>query len=241
MVYSKEFFGLQIDFARSVAKLTGLPLDRTLLDYTNLYIRFGLGRDFLHTHPIWCHYADGLTRGEDLYDWTYRFYLAQGADAGSAATSACFSHEMQDAECVRIHFRNGETSAASPLSMEQLPARLAELRSIFASVQRNAPHATRVVGTSWLYNLSAYRRCFPESYVASAETTPPRYRHVSLWGQFLDRNGMLRRCAVQEFEGLLSGIADAQYLKLAFPLQALAVEAPISDFYRFYGVADGER
>ena len=35
---------LQVEFARIVAERTGIPLGRALLDYTNLYVRFGLGR-----------------------------------------------------------------------------------------------------------------------------------------------------------------------------------------------------
>jgi hypothetical protein len=48
MVYAKAFFDLQLQFAHKVTELSGLPLTRVLLEYTNLYIRFGLGRDF---HP----------------------------------------------------------------------------------------------------------------------------------------------------------------------------------------------
>jgi len=31
-----------------------------LLDYTNLYVRFGLGRDFDPAHPVWREYLSGL-------------------------------------------------------------------------------------------------------------------------------------------------------------------------------------
>jgi hypothetical protein len=47
MVYAKAFFDLQLQFAHKVTELSGLPLPRVLLEYTNLYIRFGLGRDFI--------------------------------------------------------------------------------------------------------------------------------------------------------------------------------------------------
>ncbi|MDF3837567.1 hypothetical protein P3W85_32150 [Cupriavidus basilensis] len=242
MVYSKEFFALQIEAAKAVAALAGLPIGRALLDYTNLYIRFGLGRDFNHSHPIWRRYVDGVTRSADVCDWTYRFYLAQGEDLRPAATSACFSYAMQGEEHVRIHFRNAEPATTSPLSSERLPARLGELRSIFGDVRRAGNNVKGVVGTSWLYNLPAYQRCFPASYIASARVAEPRYRHVSLWGQFLDRNGSLRHGVVRDFKGRLERLTGLGDLALAFPLQALAVEAPIADFYRFYGIsADGRR
>lgn len=41
--YAKDFFDLQLRFAGYVAGLGGLPLERALLRYTNLYVRFGLG------------------------------------------------------------------------------------------------------------------------------------------------------------------------------------------------------
>ena len=44
MTYAKAFLDLQLQFAERVTALSGLPLARALLEYTNLYIRFGLGR-----------------------------------------------------------------------------------------------------------------------------------------------------------------------------------------------------
>ncbi|MGO4326256.1 hypothetical protein AB4Z48_11750 [Cupriavidus sp. 2TAF22] len=236
MAYSRDFFELQLDFARAVAGLVDMPVERALLDYTNFYIRFGLGRDFDQRHPIWRQYVDGLTRTSDIGEWTYRFYLTQGEDSRTAAAAGCFSYAMQDAECVRIHFQNAESTTASPLSMERMPARLAELRSLFGDVKRNRQQVTRVVGTSWLYNLPAYQRCFPAAYVASARVAEPRYRHVSLWGQFLHRDGSLRLGVVQDFKRRLLNLTNVRDLALTFPLQALAVEAPIAEFYTFYGI-----
>ncbi len=66
MVYGRDFFELQLDFARTVAALFEMPVDRALLDYTNFYIRFGLGRDFDPCHPIWRWYVDGLTRTSEF-------------------------------------------------------------------------------------------------------------------------------------------------------------------------------
>ena len=53
MVYAKAFFDLQLRFAQRISELSGLPLPRVLLEYTNLYVRFGLGRDFRPGNPVW--------------------------------------------------------------------------------------------------------------------------------------------------------------------------------------------
>jgi hypothetical protein len=52
MDYSKEFFEIQLRFARKVAEVSPQSLENTLLHYTNFYIRFGLGRDFDAANPV---------------------------------------------------------------------------------------------------------------------------------------------------------------------------------------------
>ena len=75
MRYAPPFFDLQFEFAEKVSAVSGLPLTHTLLEHTNLYIRFGLGRDFDPTHPTWREYLAGLRNAGDPREWTYRFYV----------------------------------------------------------------------------------------------------------------------------------------------------------------------
>lgn len=242
MPYSKAFFDLQIHFARAAANLIDLPIERTLLDYTNIYVRLGLDRAFDPEHPLWRRYMDGLGQAADMSDWTYDFYLARAEKArerSMTSTFGCFSYVMQDAGCVRIHFQNVEPLTVSPLRADRLPERLSELRAMFDHIKRNHKDAARVVGTSWLYNLLAYQRCVPEGYIASARIAGPRFRNMSLWGQFLDRHGGVRPGIAAEFIRRLSTTTNIRDLADTFPLQALAVEAPIAQFYSFYGLEAG--
>lgn len=97
MRYPKAFFGLQIRFAEAASRLGDIPLERALLDYTNLYIRFGLGRAFDPYDSIWRDYTDGLRQATDISDWTYRFYSTRREHAASQITTApfgCFSYVM---------------------------------------------------------------------------------------------------------------------------------------------------
>jgi hypothetical protein len=238
MQYSKEFFDLQIRFARAIAALSDMPIEQALLDYTNIYVRFGLGRAFDPGHPTWRCYVDGLSKAADVCEWTYRFYLARTEvphTQSVVATFGCFSYARQDAGCVRIHFQNIEPAMVSPLSIDRLPVRLAELYLLFDHIRRNHKEAARVAGTSWLYNLRAYQRCFPEGYVASARIAESRFRNMPLWGQFLDRNGLVRIGIAEDFIRRLSSVTNLRDLARSFPFQALAVEAPIAQFYSFYG------
>ncbi len=77
MVFAKDFFDLQFSFAERVRDLSGMPLGIALLEYTNLYARFGLGRDFNAEHESWQTYLAGLRGAANGREWTYRFYLRE--------------------------------------------------------------------------------------------------------------------------------------------------------------------
>lgn len=237
----KEFFDLQIRFAHAAACVVGVPLAQALLEYTNLYIRFGLGRAADRDHPVWRRYIDGLNGTTDIGAWTYRFFIDQANEVrppSVVATFGCFSYACEHADRIRIHFDNVEPLAISPLNSERLSARLYELRSLFEHARRTQRNASKVVGVSWLYNLRAYRRCFPGAYVASARVAEPRFRNMPLWGQFLDRHGEVRPATADAFLQRLARAKSIDDLAHSFPWQALSVEAPIDEFYRFHEIED---
>ena len=239
MVYAKAFFDLQLQFAHKVTELSGLPLTRVLLEYTNLYIRFGLGRDFHPAHPIWQTYLAGLQDTNDRRDWTYRFYLTRAeAMAGPpvVATFGCFSYALLRGDRIRLHFQNAETEGHSSLGVACLGQRRADLTALFGQVQRTLPEQVQVVGVSWLYNLEAYRRLFPVAYVATARVISDRFQSMPLWGQFLDRHGDIKESMTRPFLERLERQVRVERLHECFPFQVLTVEAPVREFYDFYGI-----
>ena len=239
MIYAKAFFDLQIQFAQKVTVLTGLPLPRALLGYTNLYIRLGLGRDFDSDDPTWQEYLSGLHDADDIRDWTYSFYLKRSdAMAGPAvvATFGCFSYAQAGDERIRLHFQNAEPAAHSPLALDRVSQRLKELSALFEHVKQTPRQSLPVLGASWLYNLDAYRRLFPLSYVASAQAIADRFQRMPLWGQFLDRHGAIKERVAHQFLERLERQASLESLAHCFPFQALSVVAPVRDFYEFYGI-----
>ena len=236
---AKAFFALQIHFARAVARLAALPLAPTLLDYTNLYVRFGLGRDFDAANPVWQAYLAELRDTPDLLDRTVRFYATRPRvvdPPGLVAAFGCFSYGRLADDRVRLHFHNGETGGRSPLALDSRDRRVAELAAPFAHVRASARRPVRVVGASWLYNLEAYRRLFPPSYLATARPLRGRFRSMPLWGQFLNRDGELREDAAREFRTRLARQSDADALDACFPLQVFSLEAPAEAFYACYGI-----
>jgi len=239
VTYARPFFDLQLRFAQKVARLSGLPLARAILDYTNLYVRFGLGRDFDAAHPTWRQYVAGLQGPDDRGEWTYRFYLRRPEATVAPATVAtfgCFAYARSSSDRIRVHFLNVETDGRSPLAADRIDRRRAELAALFRHVKRARPGPLQVVGASWLYNLDAYRRLFPVAYVASARVLARRFRHMPLWGQFLDRRGETREDVTREFLERLERHASVDGLDHCFPFQVLTVTAPVEEFYDCYGV-----
>jgi hypothetical protein len=239
MVYGSAFFDLQLRFARTVSALYGLALERALLDYTNLYIRLGLGRDFDAAHPGWRHYLAGLNGGNDDGEWTHRCCLPRLDSAvppGLVASVGCFGYARLHDGRIRLHFDNAEVDGHSPLALERRTHRSADLAALFTQVKRTEPTPVRVIGASWLYNLEAYRRLFPKSYLASARPLTRRFQHMPLWGQFVDRHGGVKESLARELFHRLAHCPDLEQLDACFPFEVLGVEAPAEEFYAFYEV-----
>jgi hypothetical protein len=240
VTFSRSFFDLQIRFAQKVSALAGIPLEQALLGHTNLYIRLGLGRAFDANHPVWNDFLVGFQAAQDRAGWTHHFFVSRGTPPetpGLVARSGCFSYARDICGRLRLHFENIDPPDRPPLGDERVAARQAELQKLFARSHRCEPENARLAGVSWLYNLPAYRRLFPQSYLASAAVAPDRFRNMPLWGQFLDRHGGVRPAPATEFLSRLARQRDMSNLASCFPLQALAVEAPLADFWLFHGIA----
>jgi hypothetical protein len=238
VTYAKAFFDLQLEFAHRVTVLSGLALPRALMEYTNLYIRFGLGHTFDASHPVWQEYVAGLQDTNDHRGWTYRFYLTRSpvvVPPDLVATFGCFSYSRSSHDRIRLHFENAETDGRAPLANERRDQRLEDLTALFAHVKRTVPEPLQVLGASWLYNLGAYRRLFPVSYIASARIVHDRFQHMPLWGQFLNRSGQTRESMTHEFRERLGRQSSLEGLEQCFPFQVLRVEASVLEFYEFYG------
>ena len=240
VIYAKAFFDLQLQFAHKVTELSGLPFARVLFEYTNLYIRFGLGRDFNPAHPTWQAYLAGLQDTNDSREWTHRFYLTR-SEAMSAppvvATFGCFSYALLSGDRIRLHFQNAETARHSPLGAERLGHRRADLTALIGHVKRTLGERVQVIGASWLYNLDAYRRLFPVAYLATARVLGHRFQHMPLWGQFLDRHGGIKGHMTRPFLECLERQSSVERLEECFPLQVITVEASVREFYDFYGIS----
>jgi hypothetical protein len=107
MNYPRQFFEINLRFAGKVSEITKEPIESTLLPYTNLYIRFGIGRDFDAANPVWRKYLEGLHQVKDTAEWTYRFYLKRQQPVSSKSHNSpfgCFSYTLVNGNRIRYLF-----------------------------------------------------------------------------------------------------------------------------------------
>ena len=161
--------------------------------------------------------------------------LKQDTTTGGSKRSACWRRKSRAGE-LRLHFQDAERDELSALGRDRRDRRLADLAALFASLKHSARKPIRVVGASWLYNITAYRRLFPESYLATAHVVQHRFRHMPLWEQFVNRYGQVRENVACQFRDRLRQHSSLQDLDCGFPFQVLSLEAPVVEFYDFYGV-----
>lgn len=235
-----EFFELQLRFAEIYAARTSRSLSDVCLRFTNLHWRLGFGtaNDGVSS-PYWMAYADALDRCDttaDRLQCTIASALESADQRRDEGRFGCFRFDAPTADgVVRIHFGNRDTSdGQGPLAASKVERRLSELREMFGAIRSRYPNARQVGGSSWLYNISAYRRLFPAEYCASAsEPEHARLNGTSSWGQVLNhKEGVKPDISRALLENIRSIDVAAPWR--AFPLRVLRAEAPIERFYCFY-------
>jgi hypothetical protein len=239
MLYPPGFFNLQIIFARKMTQLTRQSYTDVILHRTAMYRILGLDWNLDPKHPVWQAYITGLHQADTDTDWSYQFYLERADQIPSYDNPhwGCFGYEYwSERRLIHLHFWNLDDSGFGPLSHQRKEVRLGELRWMFTHIKRAHPDAKAVSGSSWLYNLEAYRRLFPVEYGFSARIDAPRLTARSLWGQFLRYDGRLNEERASVFLNRLNRLEDEHQHAQCFPYQVLLTEAPISLFYIFYGL-----
>ena len=241
MLYPPGFFGLQLTFATKITQLTQRPYQETILNMTVLYRILGLDWSLDPQNPVWQKYLKGLHQIDIDADanWSYQFYLKRADRIPSYDNQhwGCFGYEYwSERRLIHLHFWNLDESGYGPLSHQHKEARLTDLRSMFTHIKQMHPDAIAVHGSSWLYNLEAYRRLFPIEFGLSARIDVPQLTARSLWGQFLRYDGRLNEERATVYLDRLNRLEDEHQHAQCFPYQVLLTEAPIDLFLAFYEV-----
>ena len=238
-LYSAEFFDLQLRFAARVAEVSGRSLADAVGNYTNIYVRLGMGHRLDVANPDWQRYVEALAKMREPARWTHmvhrrRISLPTGPVLASSV--GCFSYSLAGEDLVRLHFDPGEHPVKSPLAVASQALRQRELAALLTGLKTSLGESVRIVGASWLYNLASYRRLFPERYLASLETVAHPYQRMPLWGQFLNRDRRVRSEAATRFLAAVARVSDVSELSACFPCSVLATTAPARWLYDHVGL-----
>lgn len=230
----EDYFALQLKFAEHYAVVANVSFALAISRCTNLRRRLNLVGP--RGEEAW---ASVLLRASDKPDSLTSvlqrcLQLRTGNSAGSKVSAfGCFSYGSPDESgIVRIHFMPPDGQNTSPLSSENLAQRQDELRAMFTHIRRLEQRAKVVRGVSWLYNVHAYKRLFPDDYAASVELPrfPVHLNGSSTWGQVLDWQ---QKVKPEAQSAILCKITHmrAQAPWEVFPLQALKAQCGIGSFY----------
>jgi hypothetical protein len=151
---------------------------------------------------------------------------------------------------IKIHFLNTQRGAKSALHPDFATQRHADLVQMFTYIHENHPDAEEVLGGSWLYHLEGYKSNFPEEFIANAKRlVPPELKESfpdavpnmaltgnSVWGQFVNRNGYVRREVYEQFVEAVDNAKTLADLVEAFPEYPLQTRASVDTFYEFLGI-----
>ena len=228
-IYSVEFFALQLRFAAKVAEFAGLPLSETVGSHTNIYVRLGMGPRLDLTNPDWMEYVCTLATSSDPAAWTHQIHRRRAhlpCGPTLVASVGCFSYALMEPGRVRLHFHAGSQLSDSPLSLVNEGLRQRELTALLSQLA-GSDEDVQVVGASWLYNLEAYRRLFPEAYLCHLSPVEHPYQRMPLWGQFLNRDRSVRAGAVQHFDSCLAQATSLADLSLCFPFKVLSASVSV--------------
>ena len=216
--YPRDFFALQLMFARKMATLAQqTPHDAIRLD-TALYRIMGLDWSLNPQNQTWQAYIEGLALSgteEQWTDWTHQFYLARYDQLPKYNTPrwGCFSYEYNvEQQLIHIHFSNLDASGYGPLSSLRKEARIRELASMFTHIKEKHPDAQSVQGGSWLYNRIEYTRLFPDEYTRHARPAINGLVGRGTWGQLLRHGEILNEQTAQRFRERVHQWNDVEQL-----------------------------
>ncbi len=243
--YSREYVAFQVAVVREIANRLKVPMSTIVDDYAPIF------------HPYIWPDTDTFIPIDEMTDEEITSAIHQKeiehvatlplntySGIGRYGCFSYFAHTGGTGEerkgSVDIHFANAELDDTGPLDKEKIEHRLRELKDLFTDIKKEYPEAKSVRGDSWLYNIDAYKRLFPDSYTADPKVDTTEGVTVSgrIWGQFCNSKRGLKEDLANNFLNAIRALDEItpETVRKVFPHQALIVEAPIADFYEKYGV-----
>ncbi len=251
-MFPLEHFSLQLAYAQKAAEILEISLERALLEFTQYWVRVNnasflminnLAWSFDPTTPDWQELCARIQKGEKADVAAYDLYRKNNQESNAGKTFfGCFRFDFHaelngESGIIELHFQNHDYSGYGPLSKARQVARVQDLKNMFHSIKDHYPQAKVVQGGSWLYNIEAYKRLFPDSFMTSmAVENTPFPRTLGIWGQFLNSEGAIKGEMADAFLIKVNQAKTLDQLLHCFEFKILYPRTKIKDFYDFYAV-----
>jgi len=240
--FSKEFFILQLEFAKIISDKHALSLRESLFKYTSFYVRllgFSDENPPVATNPDWMKIIAEMPgdqkKQEDYFYNRYLEYENNKQQSSSEHSFGCFSYVFDtNSNKYELHF-----DAIDPkgnFGKDRVDARMKELQEMFVSLRREERQDATFFVRTWLLNIEAFNRLFPKEFITTAKKLQINLaQNNSHWGQFVDRHGYLKKDLADKL--LITALEKHfDHINDYFPLPALIAETSLNHFYTFYNV-----
>ena len=228
MVPDRAFFEVQRQFAERWAALASVPFETAYLECTTWYLQAaGLDRGFDSEHRTWRALVAEVRNAADP-DGVVHAGRQRNEPKISPGPVLDWAWDTED-QCVRIHFLGERSLDGHPLARRHLPERQRELRDLVRRAARNHPEAAWFRGRSWSYGVEAYRRIFPEFFLAGLEPREPDLQFLACWGQLLDGAWRTRSDNASVLLHAVELASTTDELLAAFPYAMQQSTIPFSD------------
>jgi len=249
--FPREYFEVQVKFAKKWSELTGMSYTVSLLQNTVICGRIIGTWATAASRRKWSDLVSAIESKADLtqvvdgifdayIDQPHSLYKTINNEDGDRRRFGLFSyHYYAQTKTVKIHFTPGPRTKESGLSRAELSDCHIDLTRMFGHIALTQPEAEQVIGESWLLNIEAFSRIFPDTSIRHAvRIVPPQMRlnGNSVWGQFVDRLGRPKSSLCDRFLAAVNNAKDTRDLIDAFPYPVLPLRDNIENFYRFLGI-----
>lgn len=237
---SKDFFKLQIEFARAWSQKNTIDYDSVLFTNTCFYVRIFGYNDINRPsadNPQWVSFIKSkpLDYSEQV-DYFYKAYVNFEHNKPKAEQpKSCFVYKYHPSlNIFELHFVN-----ADPLgnfSHSRMPVRLQELKEMFAEIKKTNHSDAQVKIGTWMLSIEPFKRLFPREFTDNAVfLDTPLTQNYTHWGQFLTKDGQLK---MDYADILLLNVRTKQFdhINSYFPIPAKISYLAQSFFYEFYGI-----
>lgn len=236
-IRSSEFLGTQFLFAQKASEILGITPKESLLKYTELCFLLkveGLNKkmDTALMELLSVNEQLGVI-SKELIAFIGHYKTGENHIRKNVCGSMGVDLDERN-RTVQWHTLPYPVDADKPsiFQKSEVPERRRELGEITRFVyDQYRDKVDTILSYSWLFNLDAATRFFPENFIKGGKIVRRGYKGLATWGQFLDKSYKPKTDLVNKFRSNVANAKSKDSLFNAFPYGTILLESPMQVFY----------